>query len=231
MSAGEPARPLVGTGRSADVFAHGDDQVLRRYRTPRDTEREVAAMEHARAHGFPAPRARAVNETDIVMELLIGPTMLADLSRRPWLLASHAATLADLHDRLHSIPAPDWLPAPVGYGNALLHLDLHPENVIVTARGPVVIDWLNAASGPGEADVAFSWTVIACSLPPHGLYRRAVTVAGRRLFLNFFLGHFDRERVRAYLADACTYRLATRTLPAKELEAIARLRDQVAPVR
>jgi hypothetical protein len=33
---------IVGTGRSAHVFAYGDRSVLRRYREPRDTEREVA---------------------------------------------------------------------------------------------------------------------------------------------------------------------------------------------
>ena len=44
----QPAGKLVGQGRTADVYEHGVEQVLRRYRAPRDTEREVAAMEHAR---------------------------------------------------------------------------------------------------------------------------------------------------------------------------------------
>ena len=226
---GEPNETLVGAGRTADVFARGEHEVLRRYRSPRDTEREVAAMEHARAQGYPVPPARAVSDTDIVMERLSGPTMLIDLGRRPWLVARHAATLADLHRRLHAITAPGWLPSPLGDGDALLHLDLHPENVIMTPRGPMVIDWLNAAKGPGDADVAFSWTVIACSLPPQSLYRRVVTLAGRRLFLDLFLRHFDRERVRAHLAEACTYRLGSRKLPARELDAIARLRAGAPP--
>ena len=34
------------------------------------------------------------------------------------------------------------------------HYDLHPDNVIVTAAGWVVIDWLAAASGPPAADLA-----------------------------------------------------------------------------
>src|SRR6476469_2295274 len=123
----------IGTGRSADVFAHGDGEVLRRYRMPRDTEREVAAMQHARAHGYPVPAARALNETDIVMERLDGPTMLDDLGRRPWRIDRHANTLAALHRRLHEIEAPGWLGAPVGDGQSLLHLDLHPDNVMLTA--------------------------------------------------------------------------------------------------
>jgi aminoglycoside phosphotransferase (APT) family kinase protein len=156
---------LVGMGRSAEVYEHGSGQVLRRYREPRDTEREVAAMEHARAHGFPVPGARALSDTDIVMERVTGPTMLDDLVRRPWRMAAHAATLARLHHELHAIAAPAWLPEPVGSGGSLLHLDLHPDNVMLSPGGPVVIDWPNAARGPGQADVAHTWLVLACSLP------------------------------------------------------------------
>jgi aminoglycoside phosphotransferase (APT) family kinase protein len=36
----------------------------------------------------------------------------------------------------------------------LCHFDFHPNNVLVGARGWVVIDWLTAGSGPGLADVA-----------------------------------------------------------------------------
>ena len=168
-------------------------EVLRRYRAPRDTEREAAAMEHARAHGFPAPAARALNETDMVMERVSGPTMLADLVARPWRVGRHAATLAELHRRLHAIDGPDWLPSPLGDGNSLLHLDLHPDNVILSPSGPVVIDWPNAARGPGAADDAHTWIVLACSLPPEGLFRRAVSLAGRRPFIAFFLGDIDRD--------------------------------------
>ena len=42
--------------------------------------------------------------------------------------------LADLHDRLHVIPAPDWLPG-VDDGDRLVHLDLHPMNVMLTPVG------------------------------------------------------------------------------------------------
>ena len=49
--------------------------------------------------------------------------------------------LADLHDRLHVIPAPDWLPVDLDGGDRLVHLDLHPMNVMITQSGPIVIDW------------------------------------------------------------------------------------------
>jgi Ser/Thr protein kinase RdoA (MazF antagonist) len=214
---------VVGTGRTADVFEHGPGKVLRRYRAPRDTQREVAAMEHARTHGFPVPAADALNETDIVMERVPGATMLDDLGRRPWLISRHAATLAELHDRLHAIAAPSWLPAPVGVGDAMLHLDLHPDNVILTGHGPVVIDWPNAARGPAAADVAHTWMVLTCSVPTTGRYRQALTVAGRGLFVKRFLRHYERSALTAQLPTVGALRRSHRVLPAAELEAIDRM--------
>src|SRR5207249_1316855 len=49
-----------------------------------------------------------------------------------------------LHEQLHRIAAPEGL-GSAGHGERLIHLDLHPENVILSPEGPVVIDWTNAA--------------------------------------------------------------------------------------
>jgi Ser/Thr protein kinase RdoA (MazF antagonist) len=211
------------------VFEHGPYEVLRRYRQSRDTAREVAAMQHARGHGYPVPAARALNDTDIVMERAEGPTMLGDMMRNPTRMHRHAAMLAKLLDRLHSIPAPEWLPSPVGEGNVLLHLDLHPENVILTAGGPVVIDWPNAARGPAAADVAHTWIVLACSLPPEDALKRVVALAGRRLFLALFLRNYSRPELRGYLRAVADYRASNRTLPPGELESIRRVVDRNHP--
>ena len=97
------------------------------------------------------------------MERLAGRDMLADLSGRPWLVRQHARTLAGLHDRLHAIAAPPSLRARFGPGDQMLHLDLHPGNVMLTAAGPVVIDWSNVAAGAPAADVAMAWLIIATS--------------------------------------------------------------------
>jgi aminoglycoside phosphotransferase (APT) family kinase protein len=223
------ADSTIGTGRSADVFAHGPGKVLRRYRKPRDTEREVTAMEHVRARGYPVPAARAINDTDIIMDRLEGPTMLDDLGRRPWRIDRHAATLADLHRRLHAIHAPPGLLAPLGEGDSLLHLDLHPDNVMLTPSGPFVIDWPNVARGPGNADVAHTWIVLACSTPTSGAYRQALSRIGRSFFLRSFLRRFDRPAIVAQIEAAGTYRLANRTLPPPERDAIRRTVDELRP--
>ena len=232
---------LVGSGRSADVYEYGPDQVLRRYRQPGDTEREVAGMEHARRHGFPVAAAKAINGTDIVMERLRGPTMLEVLERRPWLVARHAALLASLHRRLHAIEAPDWLPAPVGTGSDLVHLDLHPANVILTADGPSVIDWPNVARGPGCGDVAYTWIILATAASPGGGLRdrlvtaagrrgRLVSATGRRGFMALFLRQFDRAHrteITRWAPVGAAARLEDRTLPEAERRKVARLAGSV----
>jgi Ser/Thr protein kinase RdoA (MazF antagonist) len=58
--------------------------------------------------------------------------MFADLRRRPWTLAARARSLSELLLHLHEIEAPAELPAA---GAGVLHLDLHPQNVILS-RSP-----------------------------------------------------------------------------------------------
>jgi aminoglycoside phosphotransferase (APT) family kinase protein len=42
-----------------------------------------------------------------------------------------------------------------------MHGDLHPENVILTPGGPVVIDWRNAEEGQAEFDIAMTAIIFA----------------------------------------------------------------------
>lgn len=52
-------------------------------------------------------------------------------------------------------------------GAALLHGDLHPANVLMSARGPVVIDWFDAAIGHPVADIVRSAFLIRPAGAPH----------------------------------------------------------------
>ena len=53
-SVGTPG-PLLGAGRSADVYALGAGRVLRRYRVPIDVAAEARLMRYLAASGFPVP--------------------------------------------------------------------------------------------------------------------------------------------------------------------------------
>ena len=64
-------------------------------------------MRHLSAHGYPVPDVHDAAGPDIVMERLDGPTMLDDMSRRPWSMASSRETLGDLIDQLSRVPLPE----------------------------------------------------------------------------------------------------------------------------
>ena len=118
----------------------------------------------------------------VVFRRISGESLLARISRRPHELPSLARQFARLHCRMHVIETPsrpsfrdnleaqirkvanfgaakkdriiahmDSLPAP---RMVLCHGDYHPENVIVSGRGLVIIDWATARSGCAAADCA-----------------------------------------------------------------------------
>lgn len=172
---------LLARGRDADVYALDDATVLRRVRVPGSsrTLHEAKVMAYLAEQGYPVPRVLDADEDSMVMQRLTGPTLLDDLQKRPWTLRANARTLARLHDELGAIDAPAWLEAPrvqsgpTPHRRGMLHLDLHPGNVIATPQGPVVIDWTNAAAGDPALDVAKTFATIATADLP--------TAAGRLL--------------------------------------------------
>ncbi|MBR8744380.1 phosphotransferase [Nocardiopsis sp. MG754419] len=150
---GTPPAPLA-SGRDADVFALDDHRVLRRYRYDRDTAAEATVMRHVAAHGFPVPAVHRAEGRDMEMERLHGPTMLSASLSGELSPTEVFTTLVDLHRRLHE------LPARLGPGR-ILHMDLHPDNVMLTDRGPVVIDWCNAREGDPDLDLALTALLVA----------------------------------------------------------------------
>ncbi|MER5514477.1 phosphotransferase [Streptomyces sp. NPDC002763] len=150
---------LLGSGRSADVYEIDEAWVLRRDRDGwGDAAAEGAVMTYVREHGYPVPRVRpSGSRTDLVLERLSGPTMLAALLAGDMGAAEGGALLASLLRRLHAVPGRD----PAEPGSRVLHLDLHPDNVMLTPDGARVIDWTNAEDGPPGLDWAMSAVILA----------------------------------------------------------------------
>ena len=75
-----------------------------------------------------------------------------------------------MHALLAGVPAPDGLRAAPGAPEdlrggrpaRLLHLDLHPLNLLVNTEGALtgVLDWANAAAGPPVLDRARTWAIL-----------------------------------------------------------------------
>ena len=194
--------PLLASGRDSDIFEYGPGLVLRRSREAHSMAIEARTMSFMREQGYPVPAVEEVSDDgfDMVMERIEGVTMVDALGKAPWTVRRQAATLADLHRRLHEIEAPDFLPmAPVGTGTRVLHLDLHPLNVMIGPKGAFVIDWPNAHKGDPDVDVGLAWVLMAAGQIPGGGLKERLMGFGRSLLVNGFLSHFDRRAVGGLL--------------------------------
>jgi aminoglycoside phosphotransferase (APT) family kinase protein len=226
MAARQEPGPLIGAGRAADVFALGPDRVLRRYRTPHDTRAEAELMIYLAGAGYPVPKVHGADGPDLVMERLDGPDMLADLASKPWRARQYGRMLAGLHDRLHDIEAQPGLRVAFGPGRQVLHLDLHPGNVMLTARGPVVIDWSNASAGSPGADTAMAYLIMASSEVDQAprLLRPAIGAVRAALVGQFRAAVCDDPG--PHVAAVARERILDRNVRPAEAERLTRLAEQ-----
>lgn len=146
-------------------------------------EARITRAVHAAGAPAPEMLGEMVLEgrTGLVLSRLEGPTLM-QLSRTGAMTPTETgAVMVGLAWDLHRTPAPtalpslrDWLeasfragdriPASIASGllalverlptgEALCHGDLHPGNVIMTARGPRLIDWMGAVRAPAAFDL------------------------------------------------------------------------------
>lgn len=202
---------LIGTGRDADVFALGSGRVLRRYRKGGDVAHELEMMRHVAAHGFPVPFVFEGCGTDMVMERIDGPTMLASLMAGELEPGAAGRMLAELANALHSVPALDSM-VPF---ERVIHLDLHPDNVILGERGPVLIDWRNSADGPPCLDNALTAVIIAQAVLAGIVPQSGFDDAARQV-LRCFLNAVDHP-IGGHLDEAITMRRNNITMSAFEV--------------
>lgn len=200
--------PLLGAGRASWVFDLGDGTVLRRRRDLGSSEHEAGVMRWARAHGVPVPDVVEARGPDLIMERVLGPTLLDRLLADHSIATQVGQTLAALHHRLDQVPAPEGLAPrhrdlPPDAARGLLHGDLHPANVLMSAAGPVLVDWTNAGAGPRPADVAESWLILLYAEPGIG----PVWPEIREQVLEAMLAGVDRAAAGKYRAQAAATRL------------------------
>jgi serine/threonine protein kinase len=211
-----PIGPKLAEGRDSEIFEHGPGKVLRVARDGRSLVAEAEIMQYVRTRDYPCPEVFDAGNGYLVMERLAGPTMMEMAGKPPFPLRRSGHVLADLHERLHRIPAPPGVrPAPRP-GDCLVHGDLHPMNVMMTPDGPMVIDWSNASAGDPAVDVADTWAVISCAAPPTRGIDRLVVPIGRRILLRAFLSHVDSAAARRAIPTAVAHRRADHNMSPEE---------------
>jgi aminoglycoside phosphotransferase (APT) family kinase protein len=206
----KPPGPLLAAGRDADIFEYGPGLVLRRSRDGRSVAPEARIMNYLHEQGYPVPAVEELSDDgrDLVMERIEGMSMVEAIGKAPWTVRRQAKTLARLHQQLHEIAAPGFLPpAPIGRGDRVVHLDLHPLNVMIGPRGATVIDWTGASAGEPVLDVGLAWVLMAAGqIPGDGVLAR-VMGWGRALLVNGFVNQFDRREVGRRLREVVTWKV------------------------
>lgn len=160
----------------------------------------------------------------LVYERVEGPSGLSKVGRKPWTALQAARLLARLHAQVHAVAAPshlepqrewarggiletEWLPEDLRQaviqlldslpdGSQLCHGDFHPGNILFTARGPVIIDWMTATRGTAVGDVARTSIILKAAQPPAGIPRWLLELI-RRLSLASYLRTYFRLRPEA----------------------------------
>lgn len=181
----------------------------------------------------------------LIFDRVEGPTCLHRLNKTPWQAVAIIRDMVKLQQEINQHTAPPELPslneslseniqrAPLlseterkhillhldqlPAGNALCHFDFHPDQIIMTARGPVVIDWPNAVRGSPVADLARTWIMLAMSAPPGtGPWaRRMLSIAQlfvSRQYLARYLGNTaagsGHDEFKAWLLPVMAARLS-----------------------
>jgi aminoglycoside phosphotransferase (APT) family kinase protein len=177
----------------------------------------------------------------VIYERVDGPSLLGHTTSRPWAVFRSAHLMAELHARMHAC-RPSGLPAqrerlqqkiqaarllPEALKQAALevlaqlpddavlcHGDFHPDNIVLSARGPVILDWVEATRGHPLADVARTALLMQhATLPPH-MPGRWLIESGRALWFRLYLRRYCQlrsvspEQVRAWLLPVAAARLS-----------------------
>lgn len=166
--------------------------------------------------GYPVPRVGSIDGGELTMERLSGPTMVGALQQGTISAEEIGAVLASLLHRLHALPAR----ISADPADRVLHLDLHPENVMITPAGPMVIDWSNTTEGPPALD----WGISALILAEVAVDPRNEALPARAVLVSL-LGHVEHA---INLAGALAMRAANPTLSEGEKR---RLQEAAALVR
>jgi len=160
----------------------------------------------------------------IVFERIVGKSLLKILEASPWRLVSVACLLAEYHARMHKCSLPQEAPGQreqieqgiawakdltederqriltvlvrLPDGNAICHGDFHPDNILITENGPVIIDWMTGRRGHPLADVERTVLLLQTGgLPPDAsLGMRLMINASRSGLVKIYLARYRQIR-------------------------------------
>jgi len=244
--------PKLADGRTAEVFAWGEDQVLKLYRE--GWPRRVVEFEHHQAlasqqTGYRVPQVGEIVEIDervgIIYQRLEGETMFNAIQNNLFSFPGVTRQMTDMHLEMHvceasgletirqrltdKICAVDFLPPgaqekilkhlhALPEKSKLLHGDFHPDNIMLTPDGPLIIDWIDATLGHPLADVARTTVIGTFGVPPEEKFGRLLFRQMVRGYLRryFRFSPCERKELDAWLLPVAAGRLSEDILHERE---------------
>jgi uncharacterized protein (TIGR02172 family) len=145
----------------------------------------------------------------IVFEKIVGISMLKAMANMPWKIHLYAHMLAELQATLHAIRGSDELPDQrdrlakkiraagskltqtatetvlgildeLPRGTSFCHSDFHPDNVMITQDGPMVIDFVDSCRGNPIGDVARTSVLFGMAIMPDSASHKWILNISRR---------------------------------------------------
>lgn len=186
------------------------------------------------------------NRQGIVYERITGPTMLQIFISKPWQAKQLSCQFADLHYSIHQISLEGmpsyrdrWLsdiekvtnlPAgvkeklishglPIPTGNQLCHFDFHPDQVVYSPRGVVILDWMTACLGDPAADVARTQILLTIGKTPDSSWWLQILASILGKLANYYYQKrylelnpaITKDMIQIYLAPVAAVRLLEKT--------------------
>ena len=108
-----------------------------------------------------------------------------------------------------------------------MHLDLHPLNVIMAERGPVVIDWTNAARGDGLTDVGLTYVLLTCPKMPAPRIAQLAAQPLRLLLGRRFTRRYRGEALDRHIAAAAELKALDHNMDPDEAAKCLRLAERM----
>ena len=200
-----------------------------------EQEAHISQIVHATGLPVPASGGMIEIEGrhGILFEHIDGPSMLHQLGAKPWTAIALLHAFADLHVRMHAhtmrefpsqrlhltqeirrasaLPA-KWTAAALAAldhlpdGNRLCHGDYHPDNVLMSPHGTIIIDWSEATAGNPIADVARTALIFRMGAPPPGGMSRLLIGPTRAFAQSMYVRRY-RKRYPALQAELAAWQL------------------------
>jgi uncharacterized protein (TIGR02172 family) len=156
----------------------------------------------------------------IVFEKIDGISMLSELQQKPWILFAIARQFAELHAQIHERQVPLEVPSQrqqiesginatqkltdaekhvaqscllkLPGGDSLCHGDFHPDNILLSEKGPIIIDWFTGTRGNPLADVARTSLLFqTAGLPPSTpVLMRLLINLSRKVLLSIYINRY-----------------------------------------